>query len=223
LFALIGIGLWVVRDRDKNLNLVAAWLISGVGLAYFPFALQRRFLLGWFIPVGIFALVGLGWITKNQISRFRKWFWLIFPISLLTNLFLLFGALQAYTQHRSPLYLSRNDLAVLEWMNREVCLRKSVILTPADFGLLVPAYTNCRVVYGHPFETVYANMIQDWLKQFYDGEISQDEFNRFVESYQVEYIVWPRGAPSEFSKWMKNLPVLYQNDRFFILQAQQGS
>jgi len=223
LFALIGIGLWVVQDRDKNLNLVAAWLISGVGLAYFPFALQRRFLLGWFIPVGIFALVGLGRITKNRISRFRKWFWLILPLSLLTNLFLLFGALQAYTQHRSPLYLSRDEFAVLEWMNREVCPRKVVILTPADFGLLVPAYTNCRVVYGHPFETVYANMTQDWLEQFYDGEISQGEFSRFVESYQIEYLVWPRGILSKFSKWMEKLPVVYQNDRFIILETRQGS
>lgn len=220
LFALIGLATWGLRERDANLNLTAAWLIGGMGLAYFPFALQRRFLLGWLIPVAIFALVGLGKIANLQISRFRKWFWLILPLSLVTNLFLLLGALQAFVQHQSPLYLSRNDQTTLEWMQREVCSQKAIALSTAEFGLLIPAYTDCRVIYGHPFETVNANTLKDWLERFYNGRLGREEFNLFVEQNHVDYILWPRNNATQFPEWMKALSIVYQNDSFSILEAR---
>ncbi|MEW6502745.1 MAG: hypothetical protein AB1457_02145 [Chloroflexota bacterium] len=222
-FALVGFGFWLIRDRNSNLTLSAAWLLGGIVLAYIPFALQRRFLLGFFIPVGVFALLGLGRIAGEQANKFLRWFWLIFPLTFLTNLFFLLGAFQAFSQHQYPLYLTKNDQAMLEWMQREVCPTKAVFLTPAEFGLLIPAYTDCRVVYGHPFETVNAKKIETWLAEFYGGKINLEELNRFIIQYQVDYIVWDQSSSTQTPNMIEDMPVIYQNNQYLILRARGNS
>ena len=44
---------------------MAAWVISGFTLAYLPVLIQRRFILGITIPLGILAVYGLSHILKK--------------------------------------------------------------------------------------------------------------------------------------------------------------
>lgn len=218
--AIIGFIYWVFKDRDSNLNLTVAWFISGIGLAYFPFALQRRFLLGWLIPVGVLALIGLGKIVNFQLPRFRRWFWFVFPASVLTNLFLLLGAYQAFTQHQFPLYIAQADIAALKWMQQEICNERSVILAPEDLGLIIPAYTNCRVIYGHPFETINAREKLQWLGKFYSGRIEDDRLDQFLVLNRVDYIIWTKSLETPLAGWSEKLPLVYENEQILIYQVR---
>jgi uncharacterized membrane protein len=220
LLAVIGVIYWVFKERDPNLNLTVAWFISGISLAYFPFSLQRRFLLGWLIPVGVLALMGLGRLVNFQVPRFRRWFWFIFPAGVLTNLFLLLGAYQVFTQHQFPLYITQADYAGLKWMQQEICNERPVILAPEDLGLSIPAQTNCRVIYGHPFETINAQETLEWLGRFYSGRIEDDYLNQLIELYQVDYIIWKRTPTTPPAGWSKNLPLVYENEQILIYRAK---
>jgi len=223
LLALIELIFWVFKDRDSNLNLTVAWFISGIGLAYFPFALQRRFLLGWLIPVGILAIIGLGKVVNYQMPKFRKWFWFILPVSVLTNLFLLLGAWQAFVQNQSPLYLTQSEHIALKWMQQEICDKRSVILAPENFGLLIPAHTNCRVVYGHPFETIHAEETLRWLDLFYNKRIEDDLLDQFFEQYPVDYIVWTKSLDAPPAGWSQKLSLVYENEQILIYQVRRNS
>lgn len=220
LFALIGLVYWAFKNCEPDLTLTAAWFISGIGLAYIPFALQRRFLLGWFIPVTIFAIIGLGKLVKFDLSKFRLLAWIIFPLSMLTNLFLLLGAWQAFIQNQPPLYLNQSQKAILEWMEQEFCPIRPVILATEEMGIIIPAYTDCRVVYGHPFETVRAEEVQKNIERIYDGDMNAEEINQFIDSFQVDYLIWERDNRNHVSRMIQLLPIVYQNDQFILYQTR---
>jgi hypothetical protein len=220
LFALIGLVNWAFKNCDPDLTLTAVWFVSGIGLAYFPYALQRRFLLGWFIPVAIFAIIGLGRLVKFDQSKFRLLAWAIFPFSILTNVFLLLGAWQAFIQNQPPLYLNQNQKAILVWMQQEICPSRPVILAPIEMGVVIPAYTDCRVVYGHPFETVRAEEVQKNIERIYEGDVNAEEINQFINSYQVDYIIWERDHRTLVSGMNQPLPIVYQNDQFILYQTR---
>ena len=67
----------------------------------------------------------------------------------------------------------------LQWINSYV-LDGSIILTSPQIGLYIPAYTNQRVIYGHPYETANAKLNQANVEAF---------FSRMDKSEQQKYLI----------------------------------
>jgi hypothetical protein len=108
---------------------------------------------------------------------------LALPSTLLILLVGLFGA-----QTRDPaLYLTQSEVQALEWLESNTPADALVLAAP-ETGLLIPAHTGRRVLYGHPFETVNAESEQAQVVAFFQGEMQAPA--TFVEQRQVDYIFY---------------------------------
>ncbi len=217
LFALIGVVRVVLERRNSEYYLVMGWFLSGLLLAYFPFALQRRFLLGFLIPAGVMSIIGLGRIVRENFSKFSQFFWIIFPVSVLTNVFILWGAFQAMINRDPNLFLKAGEVQVLEWLDKNICKERPVVLAPPDISLKIPAFSACRVIYGHPFETANADEMLQYVESIY-GEQRGTAFE--IEGISVDYMIIPRESASLENWAIHSGKIIFQNSEYSVLKLQ---
>src|SRR5690606_4370124 len=65
LFAIIG-SVKAIRERNQNMGAMLIWTMIAFLLAYSPFLIQRRFLLGITIPLGALAIYGLQTLFEER-------------------------------------------------------------------------------------------------------------------------------------------------------------
>ncbi len=192
------------------LRICIIWLFSGVVLAYLPFNLQRRFLFAYFIPVAALGTMGLWLLSGFRPSRYRKIFTIIFLLSVLTNLFILVGGVNAINHHDPSIYISRSEITAFEWMAEQQ--GEPVVLANERSGLYIPAYTGWRVVYGHPFETVDAEIRLKEVKRFFQAEISPAEVDTVLEEEGIDFIYFgPSDSRDIMSIISNRVDLVYQN------------
>src|SRR5574340_243738 len=148
------VGVWYLFRQGKlfEYRLLVVWLAAGLILAYLPFQLQRRFLLGFYVPIGVLAGLLLG-MALDAPKRFsRAGVALFLAASFLTNVFILTGGLAAVSRHEAKLYYPHSMQAAFDWMSGATT-GKPLILASPETGLIIPGATGWRVIYGHPYET----------------------------------------------------------------------
>jgi hypothetical protein len=154
----------VLRHKDTgHLRIVIIWLAASFLLIFFPFNLQRRFMLGMYIPAALLAVAALGPLTTSR----KNLVWiLLFVFSVFTNTVVLSAGVFGALAREPSIYLSHSEWQALEFIRLET-EPDAVILAAPETGLLIPAYTGRRVLYGHPFETVDAlrkeKLVRDML------------------------------------------------------------
>jgi hypothetical protein len=62
----------------------------------------------------------------------------------------------------------------LSWINEEI-RQNALFLTGPESGLYVPAFSHGRVIYGHPFETVDAEVHKELVTRFYSGTLTIEQ------------------------------------------------
>lgn len=203
LFALLGIKRTWNKPSARHL---VYWMILGAALAYFPWSLQRRFLLGYYIPLSGMAIFGLEKIMDRFGIHYRTLVIILVIFVLPTNLIVLTSAIQAVRNHDPRIYMTGEEVDALAWI-RENTGKEDVILAAPETGLLIPAYTGRRVIYGHPFETTKAEAKEELVKDFYQGQWANDQIRVFLEKNEIDYIFYgPReGELGAFpaSDWVK--------------------
>jgi hypothetical protein len=167
-------GYFAWKSKDGKSMLLLFWAILGLLLLYFPWSLQRRFILGYLIPLAGLAAIGL----DRLIDRYRKAALaaLVFVVLLIipTNLIIIFGGIQAVAVRESKILLSQEEMAALEWIESNTEQDVLVIASP-QMGLFIPAYTGRRVLYGHPFETINAAEMESAVVDFFNGRIDLEK------------------------------------------------
>jgi hypothetical protein len=138
----------------------------GLVLIYVPFSLQRRFLLGLYIPTAGLAILGLEVLRHRFAARARLLTGLLVGLSLPTNLALILILLLGASAHAPELYLTRDEAAALRWIDANTP-RQSLVLASPQIGLWIPGYTGRRVLYGHPYETAHAQEQKELVELFY--------------------------------------------------------
>lgn len=229
LFALVGA--WAVHRKPNQgipsgYRLLILWAISGLLLLYAPFELQRRFMMGLYIPLAGLAVIGLASLAERIQKRMSFLFLLVFLLSLPTNLLVLLAA-QRGAQTRDPqIYLTRGERMALTWIEENTAPADLILASP-QMGLFIPAYTGRRVIYGHPFETVNAEVKKELVSQWFGedrtsnstavfGTKSQD----FLYQQHINYIfLGPReqalgGLPYDLS-----LTEVYAADHVMIFKV----
>lgn len=191
LWAALG-GWKAIRHRDIPFIVITGWILGALILIYIPFNLQRRFMTALFIPVAVLGGYGINqWFRSN--FRVIKWIWLgAFLTSFLTPLLVIVSTLGAIVQKDSSVYIYPDELRAFSWMEQNLP-EKTVVLASPYTGLILPAWTGMRVVYGHPFETVNANESRNSVEEFFHGELTEEEKEIFFSQYGIEYIfIGPR-------------------------------
>ncbi|MEE9216274.1 MAG: hypothetical protein V3U32_02460 [Anaerolineales bacterium] len=148
--AVVGIVLGKARSRPSG-RLLITWAILGFVMLYLPFSLQRRLMLGLFIPLAALAGLGIEAIAPTR-RRFALILVTIIALSIPSHLVVIGSGLVAVSRGEAGVVLARSDRDLLEWIEFNIP-EDSLILAGLDTGNRLPAYSNTRVLYGHPFET----------------------------------------------------------------------
>ena len=174
---------------QKPIYLFISWIAFAIIMAYIPVNLQRRFLVGFYIPLAIVFWYLIKIYSENfQSNKLNFWIPLLIAISLPSNLILYLGSTQAIKNYDPIFYQKNTFLEASKWMVNNL-RSQSVVLTDEDYGLKLPANGYFQVVYGHPFESINAVETRELIEEFWDGRMSSSEAAAFIHEENVDYIL----------------------------------
>jgi hypothetical protein len=131
------------------------WAILGFIMLYLPISLQRRLMLGLFFPLAALAGIGIEAIAPTR-RRFALILMAIIALSIPSHLVVIGSGLVAVSRGEAGLVIADSDRDLIAWMEFNIP-EDSLILAGIESGNRLPAYSNTRVFYGHPFETPRAD------------------------------------------------------------------
>ena len=170
----------------KNILLVV-WMFGSALLIYFPFKLQRRFMMGLYVPVVLIAILYLKNVGNAYgKGRMKGIIRLLYVFALPTTLILLASSVSGVLARNPRIFFTAGEVKGFRWV-RENTAENALILTGPETGLFIPAQTGRRVLYGHPFETVNAQKMKEEVENYFKGEVDCSEF---IKEYGVDYIFW---------------------------------
>ncbi len=190
LFAIWGTILYLqnsMKNKSHLVGFIVLWMLVGILIVFVPLNLQRRLMSGLYIPIAVLAVYTLQQMFSASIKR------LLLPVlvilSLPTNLLVLMGTVNAARTHDASIYVYRDELNAFSWLDENVPLHSLIMASP-DSGLLIPAYTSERVLYGHPFETVDAALMFEEVSSFYSGKMDDAEAEHVIATAGVHYVFY---------------------------------
>jgi hypothetical protein len=222
IFAIVQV-VHLVRNRQiGRYKLFVVWLAAGVAMLYLPFNLQRRFLLGFFIPCAFLGALGVMQMAGKYLRQRRIFTGVVLAASLVTNLFVLLGGIGAAARHEPLLFFSRDEQAAFGWIN-EHSAAAGPILASEETGMYIPAYTGWRVVYGHPFETINAEQRKAEVEAIFSGSMNAEEIKTYFEKNKIRYVFWgPHEQEGNSGNPFADYPVAYQNHSVTIYTVGAG-
>jgi hypothetical protein len=196
------------------------WLISLAVLTYLPFALQRRFMAGIYIPLISLAILGVTAFLQN--GRLTHWLYnLIWILSLPGAILFLLLPVYGISTHNDAFYLTRGERDALSWLN-DTGRADSLVLASPSMGLFIPTYTQDCVFAGHPFETLNQETNEIIVTAMYHGVYSTFAANEYLASKGVDYIFFgPRERVLGSPDFLQSLPVAYSNNEVIIYEFPQ--
>jgi hypothetical protein len=207
----------ISKSPDPARRLVV-WALLGLTLLILPFNLQRRFMVGLYIPLVSLAILGLSQLKRRQ-NFFKN---LALGLSLPTNLVLIAIMILSSLAHSSILYMTRDEANALSWI-RENSPSNALILAGPEMGNFIPASTGRRVIYGHQFETVNAAQEKKLVEDYFSGEMDPTQAEILLEQRKVDLVFCgPREkalSSSPTCPATSGLPVLFQQGEVTLFDA----
>jgi hypothetical protein len=215
ILSLIGIWLVIKRREAFQYRTWLVWLIGSVILIYLPFNLQRRFIFGLYIPMIILAVYAFEKMLKNVRAQ-KIVVRLCVAVSVLTNILILLIASSGIAGKSDQYYMTRGEYDALRWISDNT-IKDTIILASPGSGLLIPAQTGRRVIYGHPFETINAVEKERMVTNFWGGQFDDDDETSFINENDVSYVFYgPREKELGRPDLLASLKIVYQNDEVTI-------
>jgi hypothetical protein len=210
-----------------------SWAALGLLLVFLPVGLQRRFMMGLYIPLAGLAVTGLepflsrrkekspplvkgGW--RIQFRTPNKAWMVVFFLALPTNMLILSAAAHGIKTHDPAIYLTSGESRALRWVE-ENTRGDAVILAAPQTGLYIPAWTGRRVIYGHPYETVNAVQEEALTEAFFQDPRLLDS-NPALGA--VEYVFdGPRERDLGGEMQEKDLEIAYRADGVIVYRVKR--
>ena len=158
--------LGLVRARplaQPQIRLIALWAALGLLLLYLPIGLQRRLSLGLAIPLAALAGIGIDHVGRTA-GRTRLAVAGTLLLTLPSMLIVAGAGVASSASPGSPTLLSQNELEAYRWISTHLT-EGDTVLAAEQTGNRIPAYTDLRVLLGHPFETPQATAEREWIAQ----------------------------------------------------------
>ncbi|HET7376191.1 MAG TPA: hypothetical protein VFK30_05755, partial [Anaerolineae bacterium] len=173
-------GLRSAWQRRSNWDiLLIVWIIVTLPLLYAPIPLQRRLSLGLHIPIALLAAYGIDQLFQPKLLKR-----LLIATTYLTSFFLIVGFIGNAVKHDPRIYLTSNEVAALNWLQSNA-QPNSIILASPELSAFIPAFTDQRVVYGHPYETINAEQRKQQVTEFYGGQLG----SALLTADSVAYVI----------------------------------
>jgi hypothetical protein len=224
-FALPGI-FFAARRRNAISGALLAWVFSAFALAYFPVAIQRRFLLGVTIPLGMLAVGGLdeivNWASKKFIPLInRKNILLVSYISFacISTLYFMLGSSMHLKTLPENRFYPREIQKALTWLDRNA-RPDDLILSSMPTGELIAQYTDLRVYLGHEIETLYFGRKSDEVKRFFNNEMD----SRWLADTSAGWVFYGPHEKDLVADGDFSLPtgeVVYQSQNIIIYKVKK--
>ena len=208
--------------QEENGKALVIWAVASLVLVLIPWNLQRRFLTGLFVPLAGLAVYGLIQLERTARLTFRTGALILLVLSIPTNIIVIASGIQAAAKQDPKIYQERAVYQGLTWINDNIP-SDSLILANEEVGLLIPAITGRRVLYGHPFETVNAGTEQEFLRKF----IEENQDNSFYEKSIIDKGIDSLFLFGEISENLENFIISngytpdFENDLVRIIRVGQ--
>jgi hypothetical protein len=203
LLAVLG-GVVAARRRSPLDLIPLAWLSLNILSLSAPFSLQRRLSLGIWMPIVLLAALGFREVIAPRLAAHWRplLLALVILVSSLSNLLVYVATLGGIQKRDPAIFLTRDEAEAFDWLAKETP-PGAIVLAGPKTGLFIPAHTDARVIYGHPFETVDAPTHKQAVEDFFTGRLSPESF---FALYPVDYIFYgPRekqlGTLPELNGW----------------------
>lgn len=170
------------QDGDR---FVFLWLIMIILAMYFPGSIQRRFAVGLMIPIAYFATRALESFWFERIARRWRYRLLVAAVPLMVFSFVLI-LISNLNVTPGP-FLKRDYALAMQWLKGNGNADDAV-LASEEVSVWLPGWTGLRVVYGHPFETVDAQLKDHQVRAWYAGKNSED-CRALLSKYNVQWII----------------------------------
>jgi hypothetical protein len=210
LLAVVGIYGLIKRKVPYGRTLLI-WIALVCVLLNIPFGLQRRFIVGFFVPVAGMAVIGLDTILSYN-QKLYKWFNLVLiPLTLPTLVIIFILPFIGIFGLNSWFYQTSQESQAFNWIASNT-RGDAVILAAPDTGLILPALTGRRVIYGHPFETVNADQEKKHVTDYFSAVQTAQQEDDYLRKSQVAYVFYgPReaalGKPGDLNRY----PIVFQS------------
>ncbi len=190
----IGAGVWA-RRGGQGLAFPLLWIGLVAVLAHVPWNLQRRFLEGIQVPLGLLAGVGVGegLLPHPEGENPARLRWLaltlVLALTVMSNLYLTAGLAMAAATRPSALFWNADLLAGVDWLGENSSWEETV-LSSFEVGNLISARIGHRVVVGHWMETINYEEKREAADRFFAVATPNSERLRLLERYGVSYIFY---------------------------------
>lgn len=184
----------LVRQRCWSATFPLLWIGLVALLVYLPWNLQRRFLEGVQVPLGLIAGVGLadGLFPERRSQGTVRWRWLavalIVALMAMSNLYLTAGLTVAASARQPKLFWSADLLTAVDWLAVHSAWDETV-LADCETGSLVAGRIGHRVILGHGMETVAFAEKQETVARFFAADTPDEERQDLLRQYGIVYIV----------------------------------
>jgi hypothetical protein len=162
--------------------LMWTWLLVGFLLLYIPTDFQIKMLACWQVPV---ALAATRVILRWPIPLLPTLFVLaVVPV----NIYLLAWRFVDLARVDHPYFLSRDEVAALQWLDTNTQPR-DIVLSSLTLGQYVPSTTGNSAFLAHWAETLDFYTKQRLVHRFLDPAASGQERSSVLDTYDVRYVL----------------------------------
>ncbi len=201
-------------------RLLLCWAGVGLILMYVPLPLQRRMALGLFFPLAGLAGAALSEFIR-QPRRLTFATIALLAFSLPSHLAVIGAGLQSVSAGEPTLLLKESELDTYAWIERNLPAG-SLVLSAARSGNRIPAFTDVRVLYGHPFETPGADGMAQAVEALYRSSDESERGLFQLRELGIGYVLYgPEeqllGQPS----WLGRLNQVHRSGEFELYRVPE--
>jgi uncharacterized membrane protein len=171
-----------------------------MALNYIPTDYQIHMLNSWQIPIAILATTGLYRLVPVITARIRRlklspdWASRLAVMALVlavlpTNLYLWAWRFVDLARHDYPYYLSRDEIAALDWLSENTS-PDDVVLSSITVGQYVPALSGNTAFLAHWAQTVDFYEKSERVERFFDPAVAEDERSETLRTLGVTYVFY---------------------------------
>ncbi len=200
----------VLKSRELNRpngRLLIVWTLVQMVLLYTPFGIQRRLSLGLYFPLVILSIITLERIVSKK--RFTLAYIALFALSIPSNLFVMASGLLEVSSSESELAIGRDEMASYRWLATQAD-QDSLVLANKTSGNRIPAFSNQRVLYGHPFETPFADHQAQIVENLLSPERDPTTVLEDLSELRVRYVlIGPNDLANGDLIWLEHLKLVF--------------